>query len=122
MLDAYIIEKDILYKDGQFNTFYIRPMTRENELIIKLDSRDKVTIREVAEHILVQVYDDWDEDRMEDSENEEEMNQDISDAFEIDKNLSLVNELDYYSITATRGIGIKVDGLANLKTEGTIDI
>ena len=43
---------------------------------------------------------------------------DFSDAFELDDGLSIINELNFYKIPATRGLALKVDGLANLETEG----
>lgn len=120
VIEAYKCVDEINYKTGKFNTFFILPIDRENELILKLNNRIQIEYDELGGHILTQLLDDWDDDRLKEYGALEEMREAFMNSFEINSKLSLVNELNYFSLEPTRGIAIKVDGLANLETEGRI--
>ena len=48
VLEAYVVDEKVNYKNGHFNTYFIQPMARESELILKLINRDEIQLLELG--------------------------------------------------------------------------
>ena len=110
------------YKLGGFNTYHIKAMSRENELILKLFNRKKMMTREIADYLAEQLFADLKEIDKINNEGEylQKMRDSFSEFWEIDEASRFVNDMNFFTMKMTRGVAVCIDRITNIPKSGKL--